>query len=288
MPFDIQKVLHLDKALAKKSFNFSRSDWALMPKLDGWYVYIDCLEGRWQQLSSSACREIPAFQDLTEKFSKIKPLAKSGRLIFEATIPDKSFSETNGIFNRKYEQAENVILNLHDLVFFDDFSKPFASRNIDINNFAYEAASSGVTEIKKIDVIEITNDLVRVKELFSELTSSGEEGIIAKKLTAGYSFGKRNDDLLKLKLEQSVDARILNWFWTKGDKGNHAMNLTLGLKNGLKFNVVVNRHSAVDTILTNPHIIGTIVEVSCMEFLETGMPRQAVFKDFRFNKVEND
>ena len=289
MPFDIQKALHLEKALAKKSFNFSKQDYAVMEKLDGWYVYIDCLEGRWQELSSSACRVIPAFEHYSELFKRTTPTESSARLIFEATIPGKEFSEVNGIFNRKYEQAENVIFNLHDMVYFEETYKPFRIRRKDFINFLDFLPEQLIEVVKPIPVIEITNDLAHFREIFEAVSANGAEGIIGKAINAGYNFGKRNNDILKLKNEVTIDATVLNYFFTRGDKGNEALNLALGLKDGTQFTVVVAKHSAIDTILNlGQNIIGKIVEVQAMERFPTGQLRQPVFKDFRFNKTESD
>lgn len=288
MPFDIQKALHLNKALEKKSFNFSRSDWAVMPKLDGWYVYLDCIEGHWQQLSSSAGREIPALSELSQKLKALKPTESSARFIFEATIPDTEFHIMNGILNRKFSQAENVVLNLHDIVFFDAPNINFQSRYAALQNNYYPYLKEKMEDVfELIPILEVTNDLEKFRDIAGELILNGEEGIIGKSMSAGYSFGKRNNDLLKLKAEQSLDCRIVNWFWSTGDKGNEAMNLTLARSNGIQFPVVVNSHAAIETILSE-NVVGKVVEVACMEELPSGMLRQPVFKDFRFNKTEID
>jgi hypothetical protein len=290
MPFDIQKALHLSKALEKKSFDFSKSSWALMPKLDGWYVYIDCLEGRWQELSSSACRVIPALAEYSNELKKVKSLTKSTRLIFEATIPGMEFHEMNGVLNRKYELAENVVFNLHDVVIFEESHRPFNLRYETAKEFYLpELQNVLLNSVRLIPILEKTSEISVFKDKFVELSEAGEEGVIAKRLDAGYSFGKRNNDILKLKAEFSCDYKIKNYFWTRGDKGNDAMNLTLQMKNGTEFNVVVNRHSAIETILNmGEAIVGKIAEIKAMEVMETGMLRQPVFKDFRFNKTEID
>jgi len=288
MPFDIQKALHLNKALEKKTFNFGKHDWAVMEKRDGWYVYLDCLEGHWQNLSSSAGREIPALSDLSARIKQLKPLSSSSRLIFEATIPGMEFHEMNGILNRKFSQAENVVLNLHDIVYFDDTSFSFEKRYKMLKENIYPRLKDAMEDtFELIPILEVTNDIEKFRELATDLILKGEEGVIGKRLTAGYSFGKRNNDLLKLKAEATFDCRILNWFWSKGDKGNDAMNLTLGRLNGTQFTVVVNRHAAIDIILSE-NVVGKVVEVACMEELPSGMLRQPVFKDFRFNKTEID
>lgn len=288
MPFDIQKALHLNKALEKRSFNFSRSDWAVMPKLDGWYVYADYLEGHWQPLSSSAGREIPALSDLSARLKELKPIESSARFIFEATIPETEFHVMNGILNRKFSQAENVILNLHDIVFFDAPNINFESRYTALQNNYYPYLKDKMEDVfELIPILEVTNDIEKFRDIAGQLILSGEEGIIGKDMAAGYSFGKRNNSLLKLKAEESFDCRVVNWFWSTGDKGNEAMNLTLVRSNGIQFTVVVNSHAAVDTILAE-NIVGKVVEVACMEELPSGMLRQPVFKDFRFNKTEID
>jgi hypothetical protein len=287
MPFEIQKALHLSKALEKKSFSFEKYDWAVMEKLDGWYVYIDCFEGKWGTLHSSACREIPALADLSARFQLLTPPKQSTRFIFEATIPGLEFHEMNGILNRRYEQASGVRLNLHDMVTIERAETPFLTRYYDLKDGYFKRMKdAGMDFIHLIPIQEITSNLETFRELFFTFSSEGAEGIIGKNASSGYAFGKRNNDILKLKNEISLDCKIVKYYWTTGDKGNEAMNLLVERTSGAQFPVVVNRHSAIETILTE-NVIGKVVEIQAMEDLG-GSLRQPVFKDFRFNKLEID
>ena len=126
MNYSPQKALHYSEAVKKK--NYIPQTFAIQPKLDGWFVMIDFIDGKWGKLTSRAEREIPSIAYLNELIAKALTPAEDIRLIFEATIPDMQFHELNGVLNRKSESAENVVLNLHDIVFLDRPELPFKDR----------------------------------------------------------------------------------------------------------------------------------------------------------------
>lgn len=286
MSLPIQKVLHLSEAKKLKKFSFN-SPYAIMEKLDGWYVYLDCIEGKWQQLSSSAGRVIPALESLSEQFHRIKSPRVSTRFIFEATIPGKPFHEMNGILNRKYEQATGVVLHLHDMIELEYYKNPFSLRyEILENNWFRKLQDELLDSVSLIPIIDKSCEEEDFNSHFSEIIAFGGEGIVLKKLNAGYSFGKRNTDVLKLKQEVTLDLSIMSYKWSKGEKGNDAMNLTLLYrKYSTLIDVVVAKHSDIKIIEDlGANIINKIAEIKAKEVLESGKLSQPTFKCFRFDK----
>lgn len=73
------------------------------------YLYVDYIDGVWYPPCTSSGRILPSVvTHLLVSFKKLS-VPNNSRLIFEGTIKGESFHTLNGIFNRKYEQAENVV-----------------------------------------------------------------------------------------------------------------------------------------------------------------------------------
>ena len=80
-----QKCLHLLDAKKVKKFKLA-SSYAVFPKIDGWYLTIDYLNGTWGKLTSSAGREIPSLEYISSFFHQVKGIKGDYRFIFEGTI----------------------------------------------------------------------------------------------------------------------------------------------------------------------------------------------------------
>lgn len=281
---EMQKVLHLKDAKKKKSFHL-HDDYAIMEKKDGWYMTIDYLDGHWGSLRSSAGREIPSMFDISGLFQGIKTLTGNYRFILEATVPGVPFEIANGVFNRKYEQVEVCKLHIHDAIPLGSLAMPFQQRYGLLQGPLMRYLEDVLGHyIELVPILDITNEEEKLYFHFENLVQEGAEGIVAKRLEAGYSPGKRNADMLKLKSEVTIDAEVIKYFWSTGEKGNDALNLLVRSPETGEFTVVVNRHSAIDKIVTMPQVAGQIVEVKAMDILPSGKPRQPVFKHIRWDK----
>jgi len=281
--YPIQKVLHYHLAKEKKNFKIT-SPYAIMEKLDGWYVYIDFLDGKTEGLKSSAGRIIPSLKYLSDKLSNYS-FAGNGRLIFEATIPGLKFHETNGILNRKYELAENVVLNLHDAINFDNPSVPFIDRYLYLENMFDEFQDCLENQVALIPIIEIATFEEVFKLNFNKITTTGGEGIILKNTRAGYSFGKRNSDVMKIKEEVTEDCIVIDVLKGEGKYQNTTGALLVVRENGKCIPVSGMTDNQREAWWENPGIIkGKTVEVKAMKELPDGTLREARFKAVRYDK----
>lgn len=286
----IQKVLHLEDYLAKKSAKID-SDYAVMVKYNGWYVYIDNIDGNWGQLCSSNYRKIPSLTELSKKFQLVK--TKLGalnftncRFIFEATIPFKPFKEINGILNRKYEQANAVQLNLHDIIHFNSLELAFRSRVIDLESTATISNEAGINT-KAVKIEEVVSTCEAMYDNFNKFVALAEEGTIFKQLNAGYSPGKRNKTVLKLKEEITRDLLVTGIVEGKGKYENLVGSLTCFYKRK-NIHISVSGFTDLERQLWWKHpalIVGKVIEVKAMSEFPNGSLKEPRFIRIRTDKL---
>jgi ATP-dependent DNA ligase len=279
-----QKALHYNEAKAKK--NFTLGTYAIQPKLDGWYCMLDYIDGNWGKLSSRAEREIPSLDFLHEHIYKCLSPAENTRFIFEATIPDMQFHELNGVLNRKSESAENVVLNLHDIIFLDRPELPFKDRYEYVNP-AYIILKEWLGHwVKLVPILAVTSEEEKFLQLFQEVTSSGGEGIILKNYDTGYFFGKRNSNLMKIKEEVTKDLAAVGMVEGEGKYAGTLGALIVQSRDGTKHQVSgMTDDQRTRWWNSKELILGQVVEVKAMKELEDGSLREPRFKACRFDKT---
>jgi ATP-dependent DNA ligase len=282
--YPIQKVLSYAKFKASKN-NKITSPYAVMVKEDGWYVYIDFFDSKTEGLKSSAGRVIPSLKYLSDKLTKLETIG-NGRFIFEATIPDLKFHELNGILNRKYEQAQNVVLNLHDIVNLDGETPSFINRYEWMVAESFKQLSDILEhQISLIPILEITNLEEIFKLHFDSVTSKGGEGIILKNIDAGYSFGKRNSDVMKVKEEVTEDCIVLDIIEGQGKYKDTTGALVVARENGVVIQVSgMTDSQREDWWFNKDNILHKYIEVKAMKELPDGTLREPRFKAVRYDK----
>jgi len=282
MIFKPQKVLSLKDELAKKKPKL-QGEYILTEKIDGWYVYFEYINGVWHTPKSSAGRPIPAFEwmDLTT----LPKYNSDAVLIAEAYIPDCPFFITNGIFNRSIGDyhCKDVKFIVHDIVQNDYLQRA----NVRFQHtFRFE-------ELRYFDRPEVLllstyNEKLWLKTFESVVENNGE-GIVAKRVDSFYSPGKRNADLLKLKLECTIDALAVRLEESIGDKGLTALTLVSQRANGIEIRTVIGKHEDQKRFKEDStSIIGKVVEIKGMEVYDDGQVRQPVFKHVREDKRIGD
>jgi len=276
----VQKVLHLHIQEKKKKPNINHT-YIVTEKLDGWFGYIDHIDGEWSNIHSRVGREIPSLLWARQEFQELS-IHENVRLIFEITIPNQPFHILNGILNRSVGdcQARDAIFHLHDIISYD-YSYCARDRlhrllGLDLETVKYH--------IRRIPVLAITEDKEVWMDYFNEVTNAGGEGVVLKQLDAVYQPDKRNSSLMKIKLEDTFDLECIDMFHTVGDKGHDNLNISLRRKSGVVITVRVGKDEDRYLFETYPNeILGKVVEVKCMCELDGGMLREP-----RFVRVRND
>jgi ATP-dependent DNA ligase len=280
-----QKVQHLADALELKVPKLD-GIFMISEKLDGWFVTIEyCAKTKtWFPPRSSAGRTIPSLLWTVELFEHIVP-TESCFLIAEATIDDLPFHLLNGMLNRSVGDfaCKDVVFNIHDVVY-------FTNKHTAIERYKLLDEIETTSRLRKIPLILVSafNKTLWTK-VFEEQVNKGAEGIVAKRASSIYSFGKRNSDLLKLKLETTVDALAGELEEGIGEKGERSLTLVSYRANGVKIRTVISKHSDQELFRTDASsILGKVVEIKAMEELADGQLRQPVFKCIREDKRITD
>lgn len=282
-----QKVLSLEKELAKKNPKLS-GEYMLTIKQDGWWVSIryDKTKDTWGSPISSSGREIPSLVWSIELFNKLPKPKTDCILIAEAIIPDTPFYIINGKLNKSVGSVDcrDVEFRVHDLL---------------LGNIVVSAKERYTLLIQLADKVPniVIEKLLLVapynakvwQHLFETTITQGFEGIVAKKADSTYQQGKRNSDLLKLKLECTVDCLAVRLEEGVGEKGNPSLTLVSQRANGTEIRTVISKHSDQALFRSNPDsIIGKVIQIKAMEQYEDLQLRQPVFQYIREDKLTSE
>lgn len=286
--FKLQKCLHLQDELKKKTPKLS-GNYMITEKKDGWWVRILYKKetGLWYAPLSSANRVIPALTWMVEKLNTLPRPHDDCFLIGEAIVPELPFEIINGMLNRSVGNfacldAEIVI---HDIVFPNSPSSAMTRWR-----FLQELDLAGISFLSKIEVLYIgTYNLPIWMKYFDQVVSQDGEGIVCKRETGLYLPTKRNADLVKLKLECSIDTLAIRLEESIGDKGLPSLTLVSTRANGVYIRTVIGKHEDQAMFRNDSSsIIGKVVEIKGMNELPDGQIRQPVYKGIRFNKLPSE
>lgn len=287
---DTQKALHYHEAAGKKNFEFGTR--IVLEKMDGWYCYVDCIDGKWDEIRSRAHRSIPSLKHLSERFASSPPLNFNGRLICEVIIPGEPFHIANGILNRKDEIAKDAVLLAHDLVYFDyahgAFERRYSTMLFAINVVTRFLNTDGI-RLSIVPILAITDSEDKLFAVAEAVMARGGEGVIAKEAKAPYSFGKRNADILKIKQKVTIDVLVVGFESGKGKYAESVGALIVQRKSGKTFTVSGMSDEQRAAWLEYPEaVLGKVVELEGMLELSNGALREPRFKCIRHDKSKQD
>ena len=172
------KHLHLDEAL--KNPKHPGHNYCVMEKFDGWFMYIDCIEGVWQGIRSKTGRRLVSMSKYSEKFSKCRAPSIDLRLIFEATIPGLIFKDLNGKFNQQQVALDNVVIHAHDLLLPSCHLNPFLNRYADLETVVETCDMEDFVSI--VPILRETNNKSEWMQLYYDiLKKPNGEGVILKR-----------------------------------------------------------------------------------------------------------
>ncbi len=278
-----QKAKHLYLEDEKKNPAYVGKTYAVFEKHDGWYGYLDfpsCV------IHSRAMREIPSLVELSNKIRANRPDVR-GRLIFEIMIEGlevDSFSELNGILNRKYETAEDAYLLVHDFIPAWNNDVKFETRY----EFAREIVRRlRMPEVRLSHMLIVSDNPDTWKEEAEDLWREGREGVIMKRVDAPYSPDKRNADLLKIKEELTVEMRVLDVIEGQGDHRGMAGKLLCIDEVNQKHEIgmgAAKHEERIEYFQQPKSIVGKVVEIKAMKKLKDGSYREPRFKAIRHDK----
>lgn len=287
--FKPQKVLSLKDAL-KLKIPKTQGIYYITEKIEGWFVYIGYshIRGHWGVCKSSNGRAIPSLEHMTKVFNLLPKPHEDCILIAEVTT-DNPFHITNGILNRSVGnyKCENPIFYFHDIIF---INSPFISSQTRYHVLQDLEESFNKDYFKLLPILHVGKYNRDVwQSIFETIANKGGEGIVAKREDSIYLPGKRTSDLLKLKLECTVDCLADRLVESYGEKGNASLTLISKRKNGTEVLTVISKHEDQDNFRNNPlSILGKVVEIKGMEEYEDGQIRQPIFKHVRLDKLPTE
>jgi hypothetical protein len=276
-----QKVLHLWKEEEKKTPKL-HGRFIESIKLNGWYVYIDFDPRKgWSEIHSSAMRPIPAFEKYKEQFD-IFETGVARRLIAEAIIPGMDFFEMNGLFNRSAGNchANGVEFHFHDMLVIPRLNTTAIDRYRELEDFVCHKQTETIKLHPTRNLRNYTKEVWY--EIFNEVVEAGEEGLVFKRADSIYTPGKKNSDLVKMKMEDTFDLLCKRMYWTKGEKGNDNLNLDLENKLGIITPVRIGKYSDIAEFQRDSPV-GKVIEIKAMMKTKYGN-----YKEPRFNRVRGD
>lgn len=285
-----QKVLHLKDELKKKNPKLDGM-FFIQEKFEGWFVsvYYNSTLREWGFPTSSNGRIIPAL-----KWTKYQIFNSFPKLDYDVILEaeawqDMPFEKLNGLLNRSKGNYDfkDVMFMFNNCYIPSQSNLPYSDRYIRLSTLINHMQHSQCLLVPNIDFTHY--DLSAWEKLFEDIAKHGGEGIIAKRDTAIYSPGKRNADVLKLKLECEIDAIADRLETGIGEKGFPSLTLISKRKNGAEIRTVISRHEDQQLFTKTPsEIIGKVVKIKGMQEYEDGKIRQPVFCYVRTDKSIND
>ena len=136
---------------------------------------------------------------------------------------EENFKLTTSIVSSKEEDKQGLEYVIFDIVPLEDYKKHeckliFAKRKKMIKDLIKENDF-----VRTVPVYANTNSTEQISEILHEVEQQGQEGLMLNTLTGLYSFGKRSNDLLKVKTFNTCDI-----FCTGVEEGTGKYAGTLG------------------------------------------------------------
>ncbi len=165
---------------------------------------------------------LPEIVDIVKKFKGDFVLDGEVALIDSRgrTIPFQDMMSI--ISTKKRERFQNLIPFFFDILYKD--GKSFFEKN---NKERWKILKDTIPENLLVKRIE-TENKEKIKELFEESISRGNEGVMVKKLNSPYFIGSRRKYWLKLKNFYTLDLVILEAEWGHGRRRDWLSNFLLG------------------------------------------------------------
>lgn len=276
-----QKALHLYQQLEKKNPKLEGKTFMLFEKYDGWYGYM----GPDGAIMSRQMREIPSLKWLSEEL-RIEAGTPQGRLVFEILVKGSpTFKDLNGILNRKSEQAKDAYIVVHDFIPTGEEAMAFHERYDLAEGVVLAYAHPRVRTASALRTF-VDYDPEYWEDVAEAIWDEGGEGIIIKDANAPYSPGKRNSDILKIKLEKTEEMVVSGVHVGQGKYSETLGYLLVKDVHGVTHKVSGMTDGERDAWWSDPElIIGQVVEVQFMQRLANGSLREPRFKAVRYDKT---
>jgi hypothetical protein len=266
-------------------------------KIDGVYAYGLCILGDNRIFSRTGehCLSLKHIEAELEDLAasrKFQPFVA----IFEVHRPGWTVNQISGAFRRQSEQFTEAVARIHDVIPYDDF---VAGRCEIPYRLRYVAADFVSQVCSSFQLIEATSiDYLDVEACAAKRIANGEEGGIFRRENGIWIAGKKDVNVMKVKMEESWDLEVVDWEYGKVD-GKYEHTLGKLHCHWRKFGKVAGEVTIVKASGMSDTqrdewckdfglINGRCVKVDAMCITPYGMLREPRFKEVRDDKVEAD
>lgn len=184
--------------------------------------------------------------------------------------------ELSGIARLKdwEDRCETLEYWIYDVA---DSTKTFEER-LEILKELEELFSDSI-KIKVLEHVE-TNSFKEIQELHNKWVSEGYEGLVARKPTSTYQFGKRGSDMIKVKEYMEQEFKIIDY---KDGLRDEDFCFILETEDNKPFAAkpIGNRELKDQYMNDIDNIIGKFGTVKFFEWSKDGVPQQPIFQVVR-------
>ncbi|MHA1830456.1 MAG: ATP-dependent DNA ligase [Candidatus Helarchaeota archaeon] len=131
----------------------------------------------------------------------------------------------------------------------------------------------------------IETDLNSIDNFFQKSISSGNEGIIAKKINSKYYLGTRNNEWLKFKKEYSLDLVIIAADWGSGRRYKWLSNYHLAVKDQKSFKMVGKTFKGL-TDKEFDELTNKLLNLKIKQIKNTVFVRPEIVVEVIFNEIQ--
>ncbi len=213
-------------------------------------------------------------------------LTRSGRTIqaptwFIKKLPEQALDGELWIKRGAYQLLTKIVLDktpnqqLWQQVSYQVFdlphsSAPFETRQQQLSDLVDHLNVPNLQWVKQKNM----NDLTRIKALLKKVVSNGAEGLMLRAPTSVYTAG-RSDNLLKMKLRQDAEGRVIAYQAGRGKFKNMMGAIWVEMPNGTLFKIGTGFSNKERE---TPPPIGSDITYSYQGFTDKGLPRFASFQ----------
>ena len=212
-----------------------------------------------------------------------------GELLATDCTYENVYKETTKRVKNKDEVKTGIIYKMFDMLEIEEFkscksSTPYRKRIGELV-YSFDLCNKIVKNITVVDCLYIGKDIARVLELLEEYRLKGAEGLMVNLMDAPYEF-KRSKNILKVKVMQTADLRIIGFEEGQGKNKGKLGAILVDFKGGIV--KVGSGFTDFDRefIWKNQHMyINRVVEVSYFEISKDKTGKESlrfpVFKEIR-------
>lgn len=233
------------KPMLASKFDFDKppvGDFAVTEKLDGIRCMAICKEDG-VQLYTRQGKLIEGCKEIEEELLILRHFAKAdivldGELLADDCDYETVYKETTKRVKNKNEIKTGIHYTVFDILEYNDFCEQkctteYYNRYMNLGVIFNDMKFAGVlNKVNLIQVLYVGSDINRLLELLEEYRNKGAEGLMVNLVNGTYEF-KRSKNILKVKVMQTVDLRIVGFEEGQGKNVGKLGALLVEYKNNI-------------------------------------------------------